>query len=393
MRVTVSETEVGKKILEVEVPVERTQNALQAAYTKYQKKTQLPGFRKGKVPLDIIRTRFGKAIESEVVEDLISETYKDAQKEQGINPAGAAQIENVEFAEGKPLKYKATVEVFPQIALKEYKGIEVTKEIPRITDKDVDAALESLREHYAEVITVDEEAKEGHYIVADIQGVDRSGVPIVGDKVENVDFQLGKSSFGPEFDKELLGLRRDDQRIINVTYPKDHSDPKLAGSEQFFSVKVREIKEKRLPEIDDDLAKTVSELDTLADLRKEVRADLLRRAELEIERKVRDQIAEQLTKENPIPVPEGLVTRFLDSFVADIKQKSQEPFDEELLRNRYRSYALNQIRLHLILEEIGRLEHIGEGDEKVLDYLVEQAQINEIEPVRKEDYPSLVIEP
>jgi len=267
------------------------------------------------------------------------------------------------------------------------------KEIPRITEKDVDAALESLREHYAEVRVVDEEAKEGHFIVADIQGVDSAGLPIIGDKVENADFQLGKSSFGPEFDKELVGMKRNEERIIRITYPRHHHDATLADSEHFFSVRIKEIKAKILPELDDELAKAVGQLNTLDDLRKEVRDDLLRRAELDAERHVREQIADYLTKENPISVPEGLLSRFLDSFIADVKQKSHEPIDEELLRNRYRPYAQNQVRLHIIMEEIARREHIEEGDENVLDYLVEMALVEEVEPVRKEDYPSLVVEP
>ena len=393
MKVTVTEPEVCKKLLEVEVPAERVKSALQEAYTKYQKKAQLPGFRKGKVPLDIIKTRFGKAIEDEVIENLISETYKDAQKEQGINPAGAAHIENVEFERGQPLTYKATVEVIPEIHLKEYKGIHVTKEVPRITEENVEAALESLREQYAEVRAVEEKTKEGHFIVADIQGVDRAGLPIVGDKIENADFQLGKSSFGPEFDKELVGMKRNEERNIRIAYPIDHHDPKLAGSEHFFSVQIKEIKKKILPELDDELAKTVGEFNTLEDLRKAVRDDLVRRAELSAKQSIRGQIADSLTKENPISVPEGFVKRFLDSFIDDMKQKSQDPFDEELIRNRYRPYALNQIRLHLILNEIARREHIEEGDEIVLDYLVEMAHVEEVEPVRKEDYPSLVVEP
>ena len=393
MKVTVSEPEAGKKSLEIEVPTERVQNALRKAYTKYQKKTQLPGFRKGKVPLHIIKVRFGKAIESKAIEDLISETYKEAQKEQGINPADAAQIENVEYDEGKPLKYRAIVEVYPEIDIKEYEGIEVIKEMPRITEEDVDAVLESLRNQYAEVTAVDDEAREGHFIVADIQAADRTGLPIVGDKVENADFQLGNSSFGPEFDKELVGMKRDEERIVKITYPKDHHDPTLAGREQFFSVRVKEIKEKILPDLDDDLARTVGNFNTFEDLRNAVIEDLVRRAELGAERKVKDQIADSLIKEHPFTVPESMVARFLDAFIDDLKQKSQEPVDEELLRNRYRPYAVNQIRLHLLLKEIARREHIEGGDEKVLDYLVEKSQIEEVEQVRKEDFPSLVVKP
>ena len=393
MKITVSESETGKKVLDIEVPTERIEGALKVAYEDYRKKAQLPGFRKGKVPLDIIKSRYGPAIEGEVIEDLISKTYDEAQKDQGIKPAGTAQIEDVEYELGKPLRYKASVEIMPEITLKEYTGIEVLKEILKITEEDVDAALESLRDHYAEVASVDDEAQEGHFIVTDIQAVDRAHVPIVGDKVENADFQLGKSPFGSEFDTELIGMKRGDARVVKITYPKDHSDPKVAGSEQFFSVKIKEVKEKKLPELNDDLAKTLGDMNTLEDLRKRMRENMERRSEFDAERKVRDQIADYLIKENPFPVPEGMVKRFLDSFIADIKEKSQEPFDEEVLRNRYRPFAMNQIRLHIILDEIGQREHIEGGEEKVLDYLVENAEIREVEQAPKERDPSLIVEP
>ncbi|UCE19364.1 MAG: trigger factor [Gemmatimonadota bacterium] len=393
MKVAVSEPKAGQKLLEIEVPIERVEGALKAAYEDYRKKARLPGFRKGKAPLDIIKSRFGRAIESEVIDDLISETYNDAQSKEGIRPAGAAKVESVEYESGKPLRYKATVEVMPDITLKEYRGIEVTKEIPNITDEDVDAALESLRDQYAEVVGVDDEAQEGHFVVADIQAVDRGHVPIVGDKVENADFQLGKSPFGPEFDKELVGMKRCEDRVVKITYPKDHHDPKVAGSEHFFSVKMKEVKEKKLPELNDDLAKTVGGMNTLEDLRRRVEEELVRRAEFEAERNVRDQISDRLVKDNPVTVPEGMVNRFLDSFIADIREKSREPFDEEVLRNRYRPFAMNQIRLHLILEEIGQHERIEGGEEKIMNYLIEKAEISEVEPVRKEGASSLIVQP
>lgn len=392
MKVTVSEPEAGKKQLEVEVPVERVERALQKAYGEYQKEAQLPGFRKGKVPLDMIKGRYGQTIEAKAIDALVSDTYQDVQKEHGIKPAGVAQIDEIEFEQGKPLKYTAVVEVMPEITLKAYEGIDVEKEIPRVTDADVEATMKALSEHYAEIAPVDTETEEGHFIVADIQGVDRAGVPILGDKVENADFQLGQSNLGPEFDKELVGMKRDEERRVKVVYPKDHPDQKLAGSEMFFSVTIKEIKKKIVPELNDELAKTVSGLNSLQELREEIEKDLLRRAEQKAVQMVKDQIADYLTKEHPIPIPEGMVKRYLDTLVDDIKEKSQEPFDEEIVRNRYRSYAVNQIRLHLLLGEIGRREKIEGGDEKVLDYLVSVANITEVEPIRKEDYPSLVVE-
>ena len=392
MKVTVSEPEAGKKQFEVEVPAERVQLALKRAYADYQKKVNLPGFRKGKVPIDIIKGRYGPAIEAEVIDAIVTETYRDAQKEHDVKPAGAAQIEDIDYDHGKPLKYKAVVEIMPEVSVKEYVGLTIEKVRPRVTEADVDMTLESLREQYAEVTSVDSEAREGHFVVADIQGVDRSGLPIIGDKLENIDLQLGKSSFGPEFDKELVGMKRDQERIIKVVYPRDHPDSKLAGSERSFLVKVKEIKKVILPELDDELAETVADLKTLEDLRQEVRKDLVRRAERNAEFDVRNQIADRLTKGNPIPVPDSMVNRFLDLFIDDVKTKSKEPLDEELWRNRYRPYAVNQIRLHLLFEEIKRLERIEGDDEEVMDYLVSVAKITEVEPTVKEGYPSLIVE-
>jgi len=139
----VTELEAGKKQLEVEIPSEEVETAKQAAFKKYQEKAALPGFRKGKVPLNVIKARFGKAIEAEVIEELVSQTYRNAEEEQGIRPASTAQIEEIDFAEGQPLRFKATVEVMPEVTLREYKGIEVSREIHTITDEDGAETVES----------------------------------------------------------------------------------------------------------------------------------------------------------------------------------------------------------------------------------------------------------
>jgi len=211
--------------------------------------------------------------------------------------------------------------------------------------------------------------------------------------VENADLQLGSSPFGPEFDSALLGMKKGQEKLVKIVYPKEHPDQKLAGHERHFQVQVKEIKEIILPGLDDNLASTVGGFQTLEELREAVRTELMRRADLSAQQSVRDHIVDHLLRDNPVQAPEGLVQRFLDSFIADVKEKSREPFDEELLRNRYRPFAINQIRLHFILDEIKRLEGIKGEEKEVLDHLVSAARVKDVEAVPREERPSFIVNP
>lgn len=379
MEVKITEGEGLKRVLEIEVPGKEVEEQLEAAYKDYQRQVQIPGFRKGKAPLGLIKARFGKFIEEAVIGEIISRTLEDVRREKDIQPVFRATIDKIDYGPGKPLRFRARVEVRPTIDLKRYKGIEVTKRVPVVQEEDVDRVLDNLRHRHARVYPVRGEAREGHYLVADIQWLDHTGVPLVGEKLEDFEFELGKSDLGWEFDQHLIGVRPGEQRVFQVTYPEDYPDESVAGPQVMFSVKVKEITEQRLPELNDEFAREIGDYNTLEELRQKVLQDLKDMAEWQAEEAVRREIINTLLHENPFEAPEAMVEYLLQDVVQDIRSRTGEQ-DEAVIGKEFRPWAVWQVRKFLILDEVRKRENlVGYTDGEVLEFLVQNAKINVVQ--------------
>lgn len=353
MKVTVTEPTPWKRVLDVEVPSAQVQGEIDSTYERYRKQIKLAGFRQGKAPLDLLKARFGEDIKREVLQKLVPEFYEKARAEAHLEPLGQAVVEDVEFQEGQALRFRAVLEVKPALDLKEYKGIRVMKRPAEVTEENIQHALDVLRDRHAEVVRVEGKAQPQQYLLADIQPLDRTGIPIIGRKAANRFFQLGSGMMGPEFDERLVGIQAGEERRVLAVYPKDHQDPHLAGQEALFTVAVRDVMEKRLPALDDEFAKDLG-YESLEALKEGIRRDL----EQEPDREVRDQVVGYLVENNSFEVPESMLRTYLDRLVANTKKSSKEPIDEEELRRQYRQIAIDQIKQFLILEEIAEREEI-----------------------------------
>lgn len=364
LKVTMTEPAPWKRVLDIEVPSTQVQEQIDSAFQRYRKQIKLPGFRQGKAPLDLLKARFGEEIKREVLQKLVPEFYEKAREEVHLVPLGQAVVEEIEFQEGQSLRFKATVEVKPAIDLKEYRGIRVTKRPVEVTDEQLQRALDGLRDRHADVVRVEGKAQPQQYLVADIQQLDRTGIPIIGRKLTNRFFQLGDGMFGPEFDDQLVGIQAGEERPVSAVYPQDYQDPNLAGQAALFQVTVRDVLEKRLPALDDEFAADLGS-GSLEELKASIRRDL----EQEPDREVRGQLIEHLVENNSFEVPQSMLRTYLDQLVANAKRSTKEPVDEEELRQQYRQAAINQIKRHLIFEEIAEREGItvteAELDERI----------------------------
>ena len=351
--------------LEIEAPSEMVKQKLDETYRDYRKSLQLPGFRKGKVPLSIIKVRFGKQIEGEVLNNLIGELFQEARKKKGIEPISKPQVDRIEYEEGAPLRFVVSVEVKPQVEIGDYKGLEVTKQIHSVGDEEVEEQIHTLREENAVEKAVGRPAERGDVLLVDFQKLDDSGLPLIGQKAEEHRVLLGDSRLDPNLTDPLLGISKNEQRVLRLPYRDDQGRPHPSGREELFSATAKEVRERILPDLDDEFAKDLN-LSSLEELRTAVRARLEESYEYISQRQLRSEIIDQLMREYPFEVPEGMLESYLEGMVEEARKQSKEPIeDEEALKEEGRYPAIRQIKSYLILEAISEKEGIKVSDEEL----------------------------
>ena len=359
---TVSEPKPWKRVLEIEVPSDAIQSELNEAYARYSREVRLPGFRRGKVPLSVLKARLGNEIRAEVLERKIPEYLNSAHESAEIKPISRPVIEEIDYDEGRDLKLRASVEVKPAIELEQYKDLRVTRRVVDVTDDDIEKRVEGLRERYATVVRIDGEAEKDHFIRADVQHADDSGVPIIGRKEENQFFQIGSGRLGEGFDTQLVGVRADEDRSVKTTLPSDYPDEGMAGQDACFIVSVREVLERQLPEVNDDFAVDIG-MESLDALKQSIREEMEREPDWEL----RKDLVTQIVDAHDFEVPESMMTAYLDQVVADARRsaRGRDEVDEDALRQQYRPVASSQIMRHLILDAIGEQEGLEVDQEEV----------------------------
>ena len=352
--------------IHVEAPAERVEEEIDAAARKYRKELQIPGFRKGKVPVGLIKSRFREALKNEVLSELVPELYQEAIDQEGFSPLTQAQIEDVDYQTGEPFHFAASVELRPDIKVIGYDDLRVTRPIYRASEEQVEAWIAHLRDRHAQIEMVHRAAREGDVIQVDLQRIDSGGIPIIGDRMEDQLIEIGTGRpFGEAFDRQIAGAEEGEERRVE-----------LIGSDEqpiLFSVKVKEIHEKTLPELDDEFAKDVGH-DTLQDLRDKIRTYIRAQMEEASEHEMRSEIISSLIARNPFDAPETMVENYLRSVIEEVKKRSSGEVDEEAIRQAERGNAIRHIKTHLILQGIGKAEHIEGSDEEVEDQIRKSAE-------------------
>ncbi|MSS71082.1 MAG: trigger factor [Candidatus Latescibacteria bacterium] len=380
IKVNVTEGEGGKRTLEVEVPTATVEARLQAAYVNYSKTLNLPGFRKGKIPLSIVKSRFGKVIEGEVLNDLIPEFYDQAWRTSGIEPISQPVIDDVDYVSGEPLRFKASLEVKPNIEVRNYTGLRATRPLYPVRDSDAERQIRTLRERSAEDHSVERPVQLGDLVVVDLQELDASGVPILGRRYENRTLLVGgERTFSHDFDNQMLGVSKGEERRVRFTYNRDLPDSDLAGKEMFFSVAVKDIRERILPALDDEFAKDHG-AENLKALEDRIREGLKAQADYVARRRLETSLLSALIQENPIDPPEAMVENALNAIVEDHKKEHEghdHPIDEDQIREQSRDLAAYQARTHLLLEAVAQKEGVTASDEEVDERIRRMAEANQ----------------
>lgn len=378
MSVQVENLEKNMAKLTIEVSEDKLEEALQKAYLKQKNKISLPGFRKGKVPRNMIEKMYGPEIFFEDAANmLIQENYGAAVDESGADIVSRPSIDVTQIEKGKPFIFTAEVAVRPEVKLGKYMGVTVTKIDTTVTDEEVDEAVEKERNNNARTITVEDRAIEnGDTAVIDFEGfVD--GVPFEGGKGENHSLEIGSHSFIDTFEDQLIGKNTGDEVEVNVTFPEEYHAADLAGKPAMFKVKIHEIKAKELPELDDEFAQDVSEFDTLAEYKENLKKNIAERKEAEARRTKEDEAIRKIVEKSSMEIPDAMIDTQVETMIEEFAQRIAQQglsFEQYMqfsgmtmdkMKDQVRPEAISRIESSLVLEQIAKDENIEVSDADV----------------------------
>jgi trigger factor len=381
-----------KREISVEIPAAEVTRETELQIQRYQKSARLPGFRAGHVPASIIRQRFGEGLKNDVAEALIPKYFRKEAEKQGLIPVSQPRVTDLHIHDGEPLTFKATFEVLPEIQVEGYKDLRVEKPEIAVTDEEIEQALNSVREQHATYTTVEgRPLAEGDFAQASMDGKPKDGKDVADAKanpvhMDDVLIEIGGKNTVPEFSQNLTGASAGDERTFDVSYAEDISDKRLAGKTFVYTVKVNGIKQKSLPELNDDFAKELGEFTSLDQVRKQIRENMEAERRHNAEREAKDKLVAELVKRNDFEVPESLVERQIDlrlerglrALAAQgMKMEDLKKMDLPRLRAGQRDQAVHDVKSSLLLERVADLEKIEASDEELnreLESLAQQSK-------------------
>ncbi len=359
-----------RRELDLEIPAETVQKAMEKVAREFARLARVPGFRPGKAPVTLIRRRFAEDIKSEVLQSLVPEQIERAVTEQKMYPITQPQVDKVDFAESGPLKFRAVFEVLPEFELGQYKDLEVEIDDVKIEDADVDKAIEELRDRAATFVPV-----EGRVIAdGDFAQVKLNGIPAGGGEpleAESVLCHVGSEETMDAFNQNLRGANVGDHKNFDVSYPSDYPDAKLRDKTYTYSVEVLGIKEKKRPELTDEFAKDLGEGQTVEELRKKVHEELEHARKHKLDDQTKEKLLTQIIAAHDFPVPEALVQHQMDSLlertVRSLAAQGVDPravnVDWVSLRAKQRDRSINDVKIEILLDRIATAENIEVSEE------------------------------
>ncbi|EHL14873.1 trigger factor [Peptoanaerobacter stomatis] len=368
------------------------------AYNKNKGKISIPGFRKGKVPKQIIEKYYGVGFFYEdALNDAFSEEFSKGVEQIGIEPVARPVIDVEEIETGKDVVIDVKVVIKPDIEIGQYKGLEVKFGDTTPTDEEVERELENRRNQNARFVTIEDRAvKDGDIVKLDFEGK-KDGVPFEGGKGENYSLTIGSKSFIDGFEEQLIGMNIGEKKVIEVTFPQEYMEKSLAGQKATFDVKINEIKEKQLPELDDEFVKDISEFDTLDQLKEDIKKTISQRKEKDATREFENDIVEQIVKNSKIDLPKEMIDTEADHMFNEFAQGlSYQGMNVDMyskyinksideLKNEMKPEAEKRVKGSLVLEKVKKLENVGYSEDQVERELEQMAQMYGMEVDKLKD--------
>ncbi len=373
MKVTVEELSPSRRALNVEVAPEQVAATMEATLKELSRKIHVPGFRKGKVPPEIIQRRFQSDIQEEVLRELIPDSYRQALTQVELTPVSQPRVEDVHFHAGEPLRYRAIVEVKPPVTMKDYRGIPLERKVVEVTDQEVERALEFLREDAAEYAPMEGwPAMRDDLIVLDHEG-SIHGKPFKGGSGKNLTLLLGRGGYLPGFEEQVVGLQKGDSKQFRLTLPADSPRKDLAGRAAEFRVAIKEVKKRRVPELNDEFARTAGDVESVAALRDKLRERLKARKVREQEAELKRTLLEKLAATHEVELPEALVeaeaASLLQEMLGTLRASGGRvqglAENAEALSAKAFEMARRRVKESLLLDAVARQENLTVSDAEV----------------------------
>lgn len=388
MQIKVESLNSIKKKINFEIPAQQVSAEVDKAYAEIRKHAAVKGFRKGKVPMGLIEKHYGEKMADDVLKNLVNDTYFKAVADQGLNPVSYPVIASDPLKPGEPFKYSATVEVFPEVQLNEYLGLELVKEQLVQDEAALAARLKEMQESLAQLAPAPEghAAALGDFVTFDFKGT-LDGVPFEGGEAEDFQLELGSGRFIPGFEEQLVGLAAGESGTVKVSFPESYGNESLAGKPVEFAVLIKEIKVKELPELNDELAREFGEFETLEELKAKLAELQQAQEERRIDNELRERLVKVLIEKNELEVPEALVDRQVTMMLENSKQRLASQrlslemmgLTDEGYKVQFREVARDQVKGSFLLDAVAEKESLEVGDEDIA------LQVSEIAAGTKQD--------
>ena len=388
MNCKLEKTENANEVkFEITVEAAKFEDAMKKVYFKSAKYFNIPGFRKGKAPMQIVEKYYGPEIFYEdAFNEVAQEALEEAVEENKLDVVSRPEVDVKQMEKGKDLIFTVVMQTKPEAEVSKYKGIEIKKVEYNVTDEDVEHELHHMQEHNSRLISVDDRAVEsGDTTTIDFEGsVD--GVPFEGGKAENYDLEIGSNTFIPGFEDQIIGMKIDEEKDVKVKFPEEYFSKELAGKDAVFKVKLHEIKKKELPELDDEFAKDVSEFDTLDELKADIKAKQEKQNEEKAKYETQDAVIKALCEKTKVEIPSGMVEMEVENMLKDFEQRlayqglNLEQYfkmmgkTEEEVKKEYEPQAIEGIKSRLALEAVIKAEKIEATEKEVEDKMKEMAK-------------------
>ena len=388
MKCKVEETKNANEVkLKITIEAEKFDQAIKKVYFKNAKYFNIPGFRKGKAPIQIVERYYGKEIFYEdAFNEIAGEALEEAVEKNKLEIVSRPDIEVTQIEKGKDLIFEAIMQTKPEAELGKYKGIEIEKIEYNVTDEDIEHELKHMQEHNSRIITIeDRPVEKGDIATIDFEGfVD--GEAFEGGKAEGHELEIGSNTFIPGFEDQIIGMNIDEEKEIEVKFPEEYFSKELAGKDATFKVKVHEIRKKELPELDDEFAKDVSEFDTLKELKKSIKEKQQKQNDDKAKYETQDAAIKAVCEDMKVEIPSGMIETEIDNMIKEIEQRlsyqgiklaqylQMVDKKEEDLRKEYEPQAIEAIKSRLALEAVIKAEKIKVSNKEVEEKMKEMAK-------------------
>jgi len=375
-----------KHEIEITVPVDEIARETDRVIANIQLKARLPGFRPGKAPASLIRSKFAKQVREDVLENLLPKYFKQKVEEEQLQVVGRPNVKDVHFHEGEPLRFKAEFEVAPDIELKEYRGVAVHYSEPQVSDEDVAKRLEDIREQKAQYVNIEPRpVADGDYAVVSLDSIAGADQPIHQDEMV---LHVGDKDTLPEFSAALLGMSPEEEKEFETTYPEDYGQERLAGKTIRFRMLLKTIRAKELPELNDEFAQDLGDYPTLNDLREAVRKAIFHEREYAAQSKAKEELIDRLIETHDFPIPEAYVERQVEALIEqqfrELAERGIDPaklkIDWAKLKESQHPKALREVKASLLVDKVAEREAIHTTNDEV-DREVQRIAKQEREPV------------